>query len=142
MTTDTKRPDVVPVVPLANRPKAPGAESRFKVKEHITVPFLHHEPGKTIYIKFVSEAVRAEDRIGSQGELQRGLDIVDVINLEDGRHMRYILDPPTLKALRLIKGVYFGRCFKIEKEPPPKGKRVKTVQIWEIEDPGDGKGTE
>ena len=115
--------------------KAPSEmhiEPEFRIKRVITVPVLHHEPGHTVYIKFLGEIVKTADREKATGEVEKGPHIAEVANLRDGVIYKYIVNAVAVSEFSQIP--YLHRSFAIWKDVPRKGRKHSEIRIVELED--------
>jgi hypothetical protein len=116
---------------------------KFKVIEQVTMPLLKQGDNEAVYVKILSKVfVGKEIKNKRTGEVeQKPAQMVNVVNLENGRPMQYIVNA-VLEGTwndnpKYANGAYVGKSFGILKLPQGEGKRYKNFEVFEIETDGE-----
>jgi len=105
--------------------------------KQITIDVLSFKERDVVYIRCLGEMHRS-DRVDKKDDGRESATVMRVVNLEDGLEYRLVCPSLMVSAFEDESINYVGKCFEVTvSSRPVPGKRYKSVEVYEIADPGD-----
>ena len=103
----------------------------------LTVPPLSFKLRTLAYVRVLT-AMHESASVGDEDDGRAPATICRVVNLADGKEYDFLVPTLVQSAWTRYGGEYVGKCFEVRmsKDAAP-GKRYKTAEVYEIEDPKD-----